>query len=174
MIGFGVFAAGLAMSGFETRESGYNELFWAQVVRGLALGFCIVPVTRFALGFLPVDKVSDASGLYNLSRALGGVIGIALIDTLLFSRSAEHADRITDMMTADPAAAASLLRITTDELPDPEDPTGLLGIMDTVQETAVTMAVNEAWLMMGAITGLAVILLWRLGPIREEPGAGTD
>ncbi|WP_395660212.1 DHA2 family efflux MFS transporter permease subunit [Aestuariivirga sp.] len=174
MIGFGVFAAGLAMSGFETSESGYDELFWAQVVRGLALGFCIVPVTRFALGFLPVEKVSDASGLYNLSRALGGVIGIALIDTLLFTRSAEHADRITSMMTADPAAAASLLRITPDELPDPEDPTGLLGIMDTVQETAVTLAVNEAWLMMGALTALALILLWRLGPIREEPGAGMN
>ena len=52
-----------------------------------ALGLCIVPVTRFALGFLPLERVSDASGLYNLSRDLGGVIGIALIDTILFSRS---------------------------------------------------------------------------------------
>jgi DHA2 family multidrug resistance protein len=169
MLGFGIFAAGLTMSGFETRLSGHDELFWAQVVRGFALGFCIVPVTRFALGFLPVGKVSDASGLYNLSRALGGVIGIALIDTLLFSRSAEHADRINEMMTADPEAAARLLQITPAELPDPEDPMGLLGVMDTVQEAAVTMAVNEAWLMMGGITGLALILLWRVGPIREVP-----
>ena len=27
---------------------------------------------------LPPERVSDASGLYNLSRALGGIIGIAL------------------------------------------------------------------------------------------------
>jgi DHA2 family multidrug resistance protein len=171
MIGFGLFAVGLLMSGFETRQSGYDELFWAQVVRGVALGLCIVPVTRFALGFLPLDRVSDASGLYNLSRALGGVIGIALIDTVLFSRSAEHADRIKDMMTADPQAAARLLQITPDELPDPADPMGFLGVMDTVQEAAVTMAVNEAWLMMGGLTCLALILLWRLGPIREERGS---
>jgi DHA2 family multidrug resistance protein len=171
VLGFGLFAAGLLMSGFETRQSGYDELFWPQVVRGFALGLCIVPVTRFALGFLPVERVSDASGLYNLSRALGGVIGIALIDTILFSRSAEHADRIQEMMTADPEAAARLLQITTDELPDPSDPMGLLGVMDTVQEASVTMAVNEAWLMMGGLTGLALILLWRLGPIREDRGS---
>jgi DHA2 family multidrug resistance protein len=166
VLGFGLFAAGLFMSGFETRASGYDELFWPQVVRGVALGLCIVPVTGFALGFLPTSRVSDASGLYNLSRALGGVIGIALIDTILFSRSAEHADRLKDMMTADPEAAASLLQITADELPDPTDPMGLLGVMDTIQETAVTLAVNEAWLMMGGLTCLALILLWRMGPIR--------
>jgi MFS transporter, DHA2 family, multidrug resistance protein len=171
MIGFAMFAAGLFMSGFETRLSDFDELFWAQVVRGVALGLCIVPVTRFSMGFLPPEKVSDASGLYNLSRALGGIIGIALIDTILFSRSAEHADRIKDLMTSDPEAAARLLRITADELPDPTDPMGLLGVMDTIQEGAVTLAVNEAWLLMGAATLAALVLLLMLGPIREpKPG----
>ena len=173
LIGFAMFGAGLLMSGFETRQSGYAELFWPQVVRGVALGLCIVPVTRFALGFLPRERVSDASGLYNLSRALGGVIGIALIDTILFSRSAEHADRIKDMMAADPQAAARLMQITVDELPDAEDPLGLMGVMDMIQETSVTLAVNEAWLMMGGLTLIAVILLWRMGPIREPEGGFT-
>jgi DHA2 family multidrug resistance protein len=171
MIGFALFAAGLFMSGFETRLSGYDELFWAQVVRGVALGLCIVPVTRFAMGFLPPEQVSEASGLYNLSRALGGIIGIAVIDTLLFSRSAEHADSIKDLMEADPAAAAALLRITPDDLPDPTDPMGIMGVMDTIKEGAVTLAVNEAWLLMGGITCVALILLLMLGPIREpKPG----
>lgn len=171
VIGFAMFAAGLFMSGFETRLSGYDELFWAQVVRGVALGLCIVPVTRFSMGFLPLDRVSDASGLYNLSRALGGVIGIALIDTILFTRTAEFADRIKDMMTASPQAAADLLAISPDELPDPEDPMGVLGVMDIIQEAAVTMAVNEAWLLIGGLTCFALVLLWWLGPIREpKPG----
>ena len=170
VIGFGMFGVGLLMSGFETRQSGYDELFWPQVVRGVALGLCIVPVTRFALGFLPRERVSDASGLYNLCRALGGVIGIALIDTILFSRSAEHADRIKDLMTADPEAAARMMQIGVDELPDAEDPLGLMGVMDMIQETSVTLAVNEAWLMMGGLTLIALILLWRMGPIREPEG----
>lgn len=170
-IGFAAFAAGMFMSGFETRLSGYDEMFWPQVVRGVALGFCIVPVTRFALGFLPLERVSDASGLYNLSRALGGVIGIALIDTVLFTRTAEHADRLKDLMDADPTAAAAALAISVEELPDTEDPMGLMGVMDILQEAAVTLAVNEAWLLMGGLTCLGLLLVWRLGPIREpKPG----
>ncbi len=100
--GFAVFALGLALSGFETRNSGFDDLFWPQVVRGVSVALCILPVTRFALGLLPLDRVGDASGLYNLARNLGGAIGIALIDTVIFTRSAEHAARLTDLLTADP------------------------------------------------------------------------
>lgn len=49
---------------------------------------------------------------------------------------------------------------------------GLLGAMDTIQESAVTLAVNEAWLLMGGCTLAALVLLVMLGPIREpKPGA---
>ncbi len=156
------------MSGFETRNSGFDDLFWPQVVRGVSVALCILPVTRFALGLLPLDRVGDASGLYNLARNLGGAIGIALIDTVIFTRSAEHAARLTDLLTADPAAAATILGIGPDELPDPEDALGLMGIMDTLQEASLTLAINEAWLMLAAITSGALLLLWRLGPIRAR------
>jgi MFS transporter, DHA2 family, multidrug resistance protein len=165
-LGFGCFACGLGMSGFETPASGYDDLFWGQIVRGSAIALCILPVTRFALGFLPLERVSDASGLYNLSRNLGGAIGIALIDTVVFSRSAEHADRLTDLMKSDSAAAAVLLGLSPDEMPDPSDPMGVLGVMDAIQEASLTFAVNEAWLMLAAVTSLAVGLIWVMGPIR--------
>ena len=45
--------------------------------------------------------------------------------------------------------------------------------MDMIQETSVTLAVNEAWLMMGGLTLIALILLWRMGPIREPEGGFT-
>ncbi len=165
-IGFSLFAAGLAMSGFETAQSGFGELFWGQVVRGAAIGLCILPVTRFALGLLPLEKVNDASGLYNLSRNLGGAIGIAVIDTVIFTLSPEFAARITDGLTADPAGTARLLGISPEELPDPDDPLGLMGIMDLIQEAALTQAINEAWLLLSALTLVGLALIWRLGPIR--------
>ena len=66
---------------------------------------------------------------------------------------------------------ARLLRIAAADLPDPTDPMGLLGVMDTIQEGALTLAVNEAWLLMGGCTLFALVLLHMLGPIREpKPG----
>ena len=75
----------------------------------------------FVIPFPQIDPVLIEFGpfairWYALAYIAGLVIGIALIDTLLFSRSAEHADRIKDLMTADPQAAARLLRIAADEL----------------------------------------------------------
>jgi DHA2 family multidrug resistance protein len=170
VVGFGAFAVGLGMSGFETPASGYDELFWAQIVRGSAIALCILPVTTFALGLLPLEKVGDASGLYNLNRNLGGAIGIAIIDTVIFSRSAEHADRLTELMKTDLTAAADALGLTADNMPDPDDPMGVLAIMDAIQETSLTFAINDAWLLLAGLTALAVFLIWMMGPIRVDEG----
>ena len=78
------------MSAFETPRSDYEEMFWPQVVRGLAIMLCLLPPIRLALGHLPVERVPDASGLFNLMRNLGGAIGLALIDTVIFGRAEMH------------------------------------------------------------------------------------
>ena len=169
-IGFLCFAIGLAMSGFETVASDYREMFWPQVVRGSFIAMCILPATRFALGLLPLEQVSDASGLYNLSRNLGGAIGIALIDTVLFTRGPEHADRIKDLMDTDQAQAARLLGVGVDDLPAPGDAMGLMGFVDVIQEASLTLAINEAWLMLSGLTATALVLLWIMGPIRVPEG----
>ena len=165
-IGFAAFAIGLLMSGFQTIATGYDEMFWPQVVRGTFVALCILPPVRFALGFISREHIADASGLFNLSRNLGGAIGIALIDTIVFSRGPDHADRILDLIKLDPAKAASVLGISVDELPDSQDPMGLLGIMDVIEQASITLAINEAWLLMAGITGMALVVLLAMGPIR--------
>ena len=51
-------------------------------------------------GTLPQKQVPDASGLFNLMRNLGGAIGIALIDTVLYGRTAGHADALRERLIA--------------------------------------------------------------------------
>jgi len=167
-IGFACFSVGLVMSATQTVATDYDEMFWPQVVRGGFVALCILPPTRFALGFLPLARVSDASGLYNLCRNLGGAIGIALIDTIMFTRGPTHAGEITDLMRENPAEAAKLLGLNIDDLPDPDDALGLISIMDAVQDASLTMAINEAWLMLAGVTAFAVVLLWIMGPIRTS------
>jgi DHA2 family multidrug resistance protein len=165
-IGFTMFAIGMLMSAFESRLSDYDEMFWPQVVRGAFVALCILPPTRFALGLMPLDRVSDASGLFNLSRNLGGAIGIALLDTILFGRTEDHGEAIMAQITAEPEAAAALMGIPVTDLPDPEDPMGLLAIADIVQEQAFAMSINEGWMLLSGITVIALLLLRVMGPIR--------
>ncbi len=166
-IGFAAFAMGMLMSGFQTTGTGYNEMFWPQVIRGSFVALCILPPIRFALGFVSRENIADASGLFNVSRNLGGAIGIALIDTIVFSRGSDHADTIMGLLKSNPGKAATQLGLNVTDLPDPEDPSGLIGIMDIIQQASLTLAINEAWLMLGGVTAMALVVLWVMGPIRE-------
>ena len=92
--GFLVFGIGLAMSCIQTSATDYDQMFWPQVVRGFAVMFCILPPTRLALGHIAKAGIPDASGLFNMMRNLGGAIGIALIDTVIYTRAPIHARKL--------------------------------------------------------------------------------
>jgi MFS transporter, DHA2 family, multidrug resistance protein len=166
-IGFSVFALGLFMSSHQTIDTDYDGMFWPQVVRGCAIALCILPPIRFALALMPLDKIGDASGLFNVSRNLGGAIGIALIDTVMFSRAPEFTDQIMTALKTDPQAAALMLGMPLADIPAPDDSSGLLNILDVIQGASLTMAINECWIMLGIVGLAALPVLWVLGPIRS-------
>ena len=86
-------------------------MFWPQVIRGCAIMFCILPPTQLALGQLAKTAVADASGLFNLMRNLGGAIGIAVIDTVIYTRAPEHARTLVNRLTAGDLDIAGILGI---------------------------------------------------------------
>ena len=85
--GFILFGVGLGMSAFATVNTDFDGMFWPQVVRGVAMMLCLLPSTRIALGHLPAALVPDASGLFNLMRNLGGAVGLAMIDSVIYGRA---------------------------------------------------------------------------------------
>jgi hypothetical protein len=54
-----------------------------------------------------------------------------------------------------------------DDLPGADDPSGLMNIMDVVQQASLTMAINDCWLLLGAVALVALPVLIILGPIRS-------
>ena len=90
-IGFGISTEMLTRM---TDQWDFWELFWPQVLRGCSLMICMVPINNVALGTLPLAKIKNASGLYNLMRNLGGAVGLAIITTLLIKRADLHYDRM--------------------------------------------------------------------------------
>jgi DHA2 family multidrug resistance protein len=73
-----------------TPQSGTDDLFWPLVWRGAFTVFMFLPLSLAVLGPLPKQDISAGSGFYNLTRQLGGSIGIALLTTLLDRRQAFH------------------------------------------------------------------------------------
>lgn len=88
MLAMGIFgfAIGTFLASTLTKDWGFHELIWPQIFRGVSLMFCMVPINNVALGTLPPERLKNASGLFNLTRNLGGAVGLALINTLMNDR----------------------------------------------------------------------------------------
>jgi MFS transporter, DHA2 family, multidrug resistance protein len=161
--GFALFAVGLGMSGFQTPQTDSVEMFWPQVVRGLAIMFCLLPPTRLALGALAPDRVPDASGLFNLMRNLGGAIGLALIDTVIYTRSPVHAADLLVQLQSGDADAALFLGIPAsmiESLPTgPLDAATTAVLAPLMEKAALTSAINDAWLMIAVLTLIALLFV---------------
>jgi DHA2 family multidrug resistance protein len=170
-VGFLLFGIGLGLSSVQTRVTDFDEMFWPQLVRGCAIMFCILPPTQLALGQLAKTAIADASGLFNLMRNLGGAIGIAIIDTVIYTRAPEHARILVNRLAAGDLDTVKLLGIPPNALgPALLDPEKQAMLAPLVQKVAFVDAVNDAWALV-ALTTLAalVVVPW----VRGAPTLGT-
>lgn len=174
--GFAVFALGIEMSAFQTPQTDFAGMFWPQIVRGIAIMFCLLPPTRLALGHLKPDAVPDGSGLFNLMRNLGGAIGIALIDSVIYGRAPLHAKAIVNRLLAGDIETAKFvgipLHLFRNRPSGPLDPDtrGILEIM--VNHAAFVRAMNDAWTLAAALTLASLFCLPFVSARRGQAGIG--
>ncbi|MEM7427396.1 MAG: DHA2 family efflux MFS transporter permease subunit [Pseudomonadota bacterium] len=165
--GFLFLAIGVGWSYHQTVATDFDEMFWPQVFRGGAMMFCLLPPTAIALGMLQKAKVPDGSALFNLMRNLGGAIGIALIDTVIWQRAPHHGKEIgIKLLKQDPDAIA-FADISVYDIPPPGfvPPEGMIEmIKPTIEKVGLTAAINEAWAMLAGFTLLALILIFFVRP----------
>jgi DHA2 family multidrug resistance protein len=173
--GFALFALGLGLSAFQPRTADFDEMFWPQIVRGVAIMFCLLPPTRIALGALPEFEVADASGLFNLMRNLGGAIGIALIDTILYGRSGIYAEDFRLRLLAGDVSAAKAIgldpALLANRPPGPPDEAAVAFVRPMVEKASLALCVNEAWLMLACVA-FAGVLLVPFARDRADPKGG--
>ena len=106
-IGFSGFAIGTFLMASVSKDWDFNELLLPQILRGCSLMLCMIPINNLALGTLPPQRLKNASGLYNLTRNLGGAVGLAMINTLMNGRFDLHLQRLHE--------AASWGKVAADE-----------------------------------------------------------
>jgi DHA2 family multidrug resistance protein len=113
MIGFFGFATGTWWMTHLTADWDFYELLIPQILRGCSMMLCMVPINNIALGTLPPERLKNASGLFNLTRNLGGAVGLALINTVLIDRNAFHYARLAEHVQWGSAAAQTKLQNMT-------------------------------------------------------------
>ena len=154
MIGFGGFALGTYMMTGITADWDFYELLVPQILRGCSLMICMVPINNLALGTLPPDRIKNASGLFNLTRNLGGAVGLAIINTMLTQRTDDHYARLSEQLNWGNHAALDWLSSVGANY----DSYGLDGTAVAIQKLSGVVT-QQAWLLsfMDVFLGLTVL-----------------
>ncbi len=79
----------LLLTNFSAQTT-YWDLFWPLLFRGLGMAALFIPINAFVLGGFKGPALGQAAGIMNLSRQLGGSLGIAILSTM-FSKSSNAA-----------------------------------------------------------------------------------
>lgn len=170
--GLGLAALGLWLNAQLTPDAAFWELALPQMLRGAGLMTAMIPMSQLALGTLPLDRVQDGSGLFNMMRNLGGAFGLAVINTLLERGQNFHR---TELATAvsnghadvqgwlDQSAAA----LSAQGVSDPQT-AALARLAALVEREVGVMAFNDVFLAMS----LAFAIVLPLAMLARKPRPG--
>ena len=151
-----------------TKDWAFNELFIPQALRGVALMTSMIPVSMLALGTLPPERIKNASGLFNLTRNLGGAVGLAVITTILNDRWDLHIARLHEAVSWTSSAATervSALSRGFSALGSNAEIAALSTIAKSVKREALVMAFSDVFLVLAVIFGCIVLLV----PLAQKP-----
>ncbi len=166
--GYALLAIGWLGNGFMTYETDFWGLFWQQISRGAAVMLCLLPTTALALGGFDPGRVPNASGLFNLMRNLGGAIGLAGIDTVLEQRTPAHIAAIVARLQAGDLTTARVVGLPTERFTGapigPIDAATRDFAAPLVERAGLVAAFNDAWLWIGGLILLSLLLLPLLHP----------
>jgi DHA2 family multidrug resistance protein len=96
-----------------TSQSGTDDMTRAILLRGLGLGFLFLSITLIAFSTLNSDNLASGIGLFNTGRQLGGLMGIAGLQTLIEHNVAGNLAVLGSHVSAGVPAISERLTATT-------------------------------------------------------------
>ncbi len=85
-----ILTTAVVMLGQLSPQTGADDLFWPLIIRSFGTVLMFLPLSLATLGPIPKKDLPGASAFYNLTRQLGGSVGVALLTTLLARRNVWH------------------------------------------------------------------------------------
>ncbi|HTJ45297.1 MAG TPA: DHA2 family efflux MFS transporter permease subunit [Kofleriaceae bacterium] len=162
--------AGVSIVGFSqyigaqlTDQAGFSDLVMPQMVRAIGLAFIFIPVSVAALSDIDPAARGNATGLFNLTRELGGSLGTAWMGKVVADGMVTHGAQLASHVSAyDPIVQDRLHAFASRGLP-PE------AMMDLkVKGQALVMSFEDGFrlAMVAILVGIALVLLLK----RPKPG----
>jgi DHA2 family multidrug resistance protein len=97
--GIALFSASAFMDTHLSLDISGDQFLIPNVVRAIGQALIITPLTAIALAAIAPKDASNASGLFNMLRNLGGAIGTASLQTIITKREQYHSNILGQSVT---------------------------------------------------------------------------
>ncbi len=179
-IGAFLFLASMTKMSQLTLDAGQDDMFWPLILRGVGLGCLFVPLTGASMAGIPMERLGQATGMFNLMRQLGGSLGIAIMATMLSRLTKTEKAVLTEHVgTYDPATLERVNGLTHGLMGRGIDAAtakaqALMILDGQITAQASVMAFSRIYLISGLllVSALPLLLIWKTG--RAVPMKASD
>ncbi len=183
----GVMIPGLLILALATWELSFLSLYssygWLQlvlIIRGLALGFCVQPLTVAGLSEIRPRQLAQASSLNTVARAVASSLGIAVLATLVQTQTKIHYGHLAQLVTPSSQLGQLLPRLQALFVSQGGDiisaqAAALQTISGLVQEQSYILAIQDAFKFSLVVTFLAIVAVLFVSKSRSKtPAPGAE
>jgi DHA2 family multidrug resistance protein len=163
-VGLAIFAASNFLAINLTMNFGGDQFLWINIIRSLGQAIILTPLSAIATAGIGVENAGSASGIFNMTRNLGGAIGIAVLQTFLTRREQFHSSILMDSVSLfNEATRGKIAKLTQYFLehgvtdPALAQHKAVAAISQTVRQQAFIMAYGDTFLLIGVTLILSLI-----------------
>jgi DHA2 family multidrug resistance protein len=157
-----------------TDQWGFAQFALPQALRGAGFIFSFIPITNLAIGTLPSSDVHNASGLFNVTRNIGGAIGLALVSTLINHATWANWQALAEStrLSREPVreALGSMSSALAPTMGDASHGGAIAMLARMVEQQAATITYNDMYQLLTWVVLLAMLAV----PLLQRPRHGTS
>ncbi|MFL5814097.1 MAG: DHA2 family efflux MFS transporter permease subunit [Bdellovibrionia bacterium] len=178
LLGFGLslFATSALMNSGLTRDWGYDQFFWSQIIRAIGQPFVITPLSTIAYFGIEPSEIGSASGLNNMMRNLGGSLGIGTLGAIFdhqyhlhFTRLAEATSRFSGTVQEQLAYRHEVLGVHS---PVAGIKQAVATVYGSMNKEAFVMSFGDCFMVIALMVYFGAFLV--LFTKRPQAGAGSE
>jgi DHA2 family multidrug resistance protein len=173
-IGVSIVAASQFLASDLTAAAGFWDAVAPNWLRSLGLGFVFIPVSVLALSGLGPEQRGNATGLFNLTRELGGSFGTALMGMLVSDGFVVHGSHLAESVTPYNPLVQEQLRMLAGSVGAQTYQSQLVGeslLAARVHTQAMVLSFENGfrWVAVAMALGLVLVLFLE----RPKPGVAV-
>jgi DHA2 family multidrug resistance protein len=171
-LGMVIMAVGCFIDSDLNPESTGGDFYVGQVLRGFGQVLALLFLNQAAVSSVSSDDASDAAGLFNAARNLGGSFALALITILQEKRTYLHERRIEETLSRTSEQVQAYVRGISNQFGQGDTTAGMMRALKTlgqqVSQQATVMTYNDLFFTFGIITCALIPISMLLRPLNPD------